>query len=246
MKTLMFKLSGETAFFKQPDVNTYLYYSYGSIHKVALMGMFGSILGLGGYNQQKKNDVYPEFYKQLNEMKIAICPLNDKGYIPKKVQVFNNSVGYASKEQGGNLIVREQWLEKPSWMIYVLLDDNLPILDLLSGRMINKSFVYLPYLGKNDHYANIESVEVQEVKTVFEEKAVKISSLFPKKMGELIPVKGLGKKEPDYKYEEQLPVLLEEKSNQYITEAMIYTNIPVRLKAEIPVFRNNEMNVVFF
>lgn len=84
MKTLMFKLSGETAFFKQPDVNTYLYYSYGSIHKVALMGMFGSILGLGGYNQQKKNDVYPEFYKQLNEMKIAICPLNDKGYIPKK------------------------------------------------------------------------------------------------------------------------------------------------------------------
>lgn len=28
-------------------------------------------------------------------------------------------MGYASKEQGGNLIVKEQWLEKPKWEISI-------------------------------------------------------------------------------------------------------------------------------
>lgn len=55
-------------------------------------------------------------------MKIAILPLNNKGIISKKIQIFNNSVGYASKEQGGNLIVKEQWLENPKWEICILLD----------------------------------------------------------------------------------------------------------------------------
>lgn len=49
-------------------------------------------------------------------------PKNERGYIPKKVQIFNNSVGYASAEQGGNLIIKEQWLENPVWDIYVLID----------------------------------------------------------------------------------------------------------------------------
>ena len=65
---------------------------------------------------------YPEFYNRLKDIKILIEPLCKKGVISKKVQVFNNSVGYASQELGGNLIVKEQWLENPSWNIYVLLD----------------------------------------------------------------------------------------------------------------------------
>ena len=39
MKALKFTLSGETAFFKKPDVNTYLYFTYGNIHKIALLGL---------------------------------------------------------------------------------------------------------------------------------------------------------------------------------------------------------------
>ena len=38
--------------------------------------------------------------------------------------MFNNSIGYASQEQGGNLIVKEQWLENPRWTIYVMINDN--------------------------------------------------------------------------------------------------------------------------
>ena len=41
MEILRFSLSGKTAFFKKPEVNTYFYFTYGNIHKVALLGIFG-------------------------------------------------------------------------------------------------------------------------------------------------------------------------------------------------------------
>lgn len=40
------------------------------------------------------------------------------------VEAFNNSVGYVSQEEGGNLIIKEQWIEKPNWDIYILLYGN--------------------------------------------------------------------------------------------------------------------------
>ena len=84
MKILKFTLSGRNAFFKKPDVNSILYYSYGNIHKVALLGLFGAILGYDGYNKMKfhnqniknkKNKkeegiIYPEFYDKLKDIKI--------------------------------------------------------------------------------------------------------------------------------------------------------------------------------
>ena len=132
MEILKFKLSGKSAFFKKPEVNTYCYFTYGNIHRVALLGILGAILGYKGYsqmqdilsNKKKKGKLessYPEFYEKLKDLKIAILPLNNKGIISKKIQIFNNSVGYASKEQGGNLIVKEQWLENPKWEICILL-----------------------------------------------------------------------------------------------------------------------------
>ena len=53
MKAIRFTLSGKNAFFKKPEVNSYYYFSYGQIHKVALLGIFGAILGYGGYAQKK-------------------------------------------------------------------------------------------------------------------------------------------------------------------------------------------------
>lgn len=179
MKFLRFKLSGKTAFFKKPDVNTYYYFTYTSIHKVALLGMFGAILGLGGYNERNNNREikkikedfkYPEFYEKLKELKVAIVLTNDKdlkqgkgyitfdGYVNKKIQTFNNSVGYASYEVGGNLIVKEQWLENPVWEIYLKVDSKIS--EELAKRFMNYNFTYMPYLGKNDHYANIEEVSI--------------------------------------------------------------------------------------
>ena len=44
LKVLRFQLAGRTAFFKKPEVNTYGYFTYGMIHKVALLGMFDHYL----------------------------------------------------------------------------------------------------------------------------------------------------------------------------------------------------------
>lgn len=83
-------------------------------------------------------------------------------FCKKKCKNFNNSVGYASFEQGGNLIVREQWLENPKWIIYVLIDR--PEAQALSKAMLQNKCVYIPYLGSNDHPADITGVEILEGK----------------------------------------------------------------------------------
>ena len=149
MMALKFTLSGETAFFKKPDVNTYLYFTYGNIHKIAILGIIGAAIGLNGYNFQRKLP-FPQFYSELISLNISIVPRNERGYIAKKIQVFNNSVGYASREVGGNLIVKEQWLEKPSWDIYILIDHNKNMEKIIYS-FLESSFEYMPYLGKNDH-----------------------------------------------------------------------------------------------
>ena len=120
MEILKFTLSGKQAMFKKPEVNAIYYYTYGQIHKPALLGMFGAILGYEGYNQQK-SDKYPAYYQTLKSLQISILPNAQKGYFSKKISCFNNSVGYESREQGGNMIVKEKWLEYPSWAILVLL-----------------------------------------------------------------------------------------------------------------------------
>ena len=53
MEILKFKLSGKNAFFKKPEVNTYCYFTYGNIHRVALLGILGAILGYKGYSQMQ-------------------------------------------------------------------------------------------------------------------------------------------------------------------------------------------------
>lgn len=253
MKILKFTLSGETAFFKKPDVNTYVYFTYGNIHKVALLGMFGAILGYGGYNQMKfldKKAIFPEFYYKLHDVEVAIVPNNPKGFISKKVQVFNNSVGYASKEQGGNLIVKEQWLENPSWDIYVLVDNEES--EKISEYILSHKAIYQPYLGKNDHFANIKDAELIEENNI--EKIInirEINSLFPKKLFEF----QIQENDFDYcsdediedifKYEEQLPIGLDENTNMYILESLIYTNMKVINNNNITVYKVENKNIVF-
>ena len=265
MKILKFTLSGKTAFFKKPDVNTYLYFTYGNIHKVALLGMFGAILGYSGYNQMKignlskktdkkasKEVVFPEFYDKLQNVKISIVPNNEKGFIPKKVQTFNNSVGYASKEQGGNLIVKEQWLENPSWDIYVLIDDEES--KKVAEYVLNHKTIYQPYLGKNDHYANITNAELLEESDIKELiNTNKVNSLYPKKSFEFdMAVNDFDDFTDDdiqeklFKYEEQLPIGLDENTNMYISETLIYTNMKVMNHDSVTVYKAGEKYIVFY
>lgn len=229
MEMLQFVLSGKTAFFKKPEVNTYGYFTYGNIHRVALLGIFGAILGYGGYAQQEKascktTETYPEFYQKLNHLKVAITPLASKGYTHKKFQSFNNSVGYASNEQGGNLIVKEQWLENPKWKIGVLLEDDEA--SLLADKILNRKCTYIPYLGTNDHPADIYDTHI--IKCTERSGNCQINSLFYKENAIWGDEEDAEEEvESIFKYEEYLPVGLEEHFNNYVTKPLIQTNIPV-------------------
>jgi len=178
MEVLKFVLSGRTAFFKKPDVNTYCYFTYGNIHKVALLGLFGAIAGYGGYGQMKKDEVYPEFYNKLRNLEIAIAPDEYyRGSFPKKMQSFNNSVGYASSEKGGNLVVKQYWLEDPRWEIYVKVDCEEG--NNLANKMMDGKSAYIPYLGSNAHPADITSVELVTAEELTNVEGEKVDSIFP-------------------------------------------------------------------
>ena len=277
MKFLRFKLSGKTAFFKKPNVNTYYYFTYTSIHKVALLGMFGAILGLAGYNERNNNREikkikedfkYPEFYEKLKELKVAIVPTSDKdlkqakgyitfdGYVNKKIQTFNNSVGYASYHTGGNLIVKEQWLENPVWEIYLKVDSKIS--EELAKRFMNYNFTYMPYLGKNDHYANIEEVSIINDGELINSSDVKsIYGLFKSDYFEINNNIDSDDGEDDdedndynkieWVFEEFLPVSLTESINQYQKEKFRATSLNVKCVNDYKeIYKINGLNIFFF
>ncbi|NFN86779.1 type I-B CRISPR-associated protein Cas5 [Clostridium sporogenes] len=251
MDVLKFNLKGRTAFFKKPEVNTFFYFTYGNIHKVALLGILGSILGLKGYNDQNEKDKYPEFYEKLKDIRIGIVPMNKEGYIPKKIQTFNNSVGYASKEQGGNLIIKEQWLEDPEWEIYILLKEDIE--NQLKDNILDRNFKFIPYLGKNDHITTIENIElIKDAKKI--DNVKKIDSLYIKDYFSFRSSKYDFDEDDDeeddmedtWKYEEMLPVSLEENTNIYDLKSFIYTNSLVENSSYELIYECNNKNIFFF
>ena len=240
MRILKFLLKGKTAFFKKPDVNAYHYYTYNNIHKVALMGIFGAILGLDGYSQQK--GAYPEFYEKLKNIQVSIVPL--KKEFSKKVHTFNNSTGFYNvdnKKRPCNLIFKEQWLEDPAWEIYVLLDGN-EILEELADRIMNYNFKYIPYLGKNDHYADIvESEIITDVDVV--DVYPRIDSLFDKRNFSISGNVANGSF--GWKHEEYLPLQLDGVNNLYVTFPVVYSNVGVRAVGNALVYYVNKKFISF-
>jgi CRISPR-associated protein Cas5h len=82
-------------FLKKPDINEGIYLTYNCLHKPALLGILGAIVGLGGYAQSYP--AQPEYLKKLEKLKIGIQPPREtKGNIQKTVISYNNSVGYAN------------------------------------------------------------------------------------------------------------------------------------------------------
>ncbi|XVG98780.1 type I-B CRISPR-associated protein Cas5b [Eubacteriales bacterium KG127] len=240
MEALKFKLSGKNAFFKKPEVNSYVYFTYGNIHKVALLGVFGAILGYGGYSQLDGKGKNPEFYNKLKHLKVAICPLGNNGAFGSKIQYFNNSVGYASKEEGGNLVVKQQWLDNPKWEIYILLDcsEALKIKDMI----LNNKCIYMPYLGSNDHPANITDCCVIQCDNydIGDDRAI-IDSLFLAKEG---AIDADYVEEYPFHYTEFLPIGLHEKTNMYAYQKLEHTNIPVKGVSNL-VKTEEEKKIVF-
>lgn len=249
MEALKFTLKGDFAFFKKPEVNKNVYFSYSHIHKVALMGLIGSILGLKGYIQQKDNEVYPEFYNELHDLKVAIVPRLEfapNGIFNSKIQTFVNSVGYASQEEGNTLIVYEKWIEKPCWDIYVL--EGHKHYEKICQMILDSQCVFIPYLGKNDHQASIISPTIVSLKEITDCNPTIINSLADfnevKIKDESFILRDFESSKRTFLYKESLPFELTQELNAYVLKPYILTSKKVTTDSYFSDLIN-ERNIVF-
>lgn len=252
MRGISFLLSGKTAMFKKPDVNANVYLTFNNIHKVALLGLLGAVIGLDGHEQhvRDKKCSYPAFYEQLKDLEIAIQPLGNgeggefRGHFVKKLQTFNNSVGYASQEEGGNLVVKEYWLENPKWRIYIK-DDGSQNYQKVAQSLLNKKVVYTPYLGKNDHIADITDIKEVELTLHKVKEAVPVHSLISLDRV-TFTAKAVGKGSV-FLFKESLPVALMPDANIYQYDLFVYTNQGVEeLEKEAKLYSCEDQYLYFF
>jgi CRISPR-associated protein Cas5h len=153
-RLISFDLKADFGCMKKPDVNDGLMLTFNMLHKPALLGILGAIVGLKGYS---KKGEFPEYYHEFKGLKVSIEPLShDKGNFTKTVIRYTNSVGYANKNDegaGATQIIDEQTLIAPAYRCYILLDTDQLKQAELRERLIKGESVYLPYIGKNEHSA---------------------------------------------------------------------------------------------
>ena len=239
MRALKFNLSGNMACFRKPEINASTYLTYSCIHKVALLGILGSIIGLNGYNQIKKKKgeiILPEFYNELKDLKISI--IAPKKNIVQQVMNFNNSTGIGSQEDGGNLIVKETVLANPSWDIYILDDEN-KYFEEICKYILNERSHFIPYLGRNDYMAFIDDFEIVDLNEINDE-IVMYDSIVEANLNDCIPNENSSF---DFLTIESLPVGLSEKTGHYIYSTFL--NCTEKFQKKENTYSYNELVLYF-
>lgn len=235
-RIISFDLKAEMGFLKKPDINDGIYLTYNMLHRPALLGILGAISGMKGY---EKNGEFPEYYEKFKHLKVGIQPLNsDKGNYTKEIVSYNNSTGFASNEDGGNLIVTEQILLKPEYRCFVLLDISNEDEKTLYDNILSYNAEFLPYLGKNDFSAWwIDAQEYASVSTFGFSCDYKIASIFMKTnavsghVARSMSMFSVESKEMPFLYFEKLPIGFDEKLFQYSYGDFVYSN--ASFKAEM-------------
>ncbi|MEB2780552.1 CRISPR-associated protein Cas5 [Algoriphagus sp. C2-6-M1] len=238
-------LEADFGFLRKPDTNDGIAMSYNMLHKPGLLGIFGAILGLEGY---QKRGVLPAYYQQLHDLKVGIAPLRDeRGNFSKTTIVYTNTVGYANKD--GNLIAYENTLIKPSYRVFVVLSEEHPLYHSLK----NGQAEYIPYLGKNEFpvWWAPESFQEHELNLFDFDHEYQVVSLFCKNEEESSRVNESGgntlgfasmftKYVESFFYFERLPVGFQEfemkkrgKEYQYQMAPFVYSNAKFNVEYQL-------------
>lgn len=178
-KFISFDLKADFGFFKKPDVNEGVQFSYNMLHKPALLGILGAIAGFEGYSEFGK---IPEYYDRLApSLMLSIAPLegfHERGNFERTLISYTNTVGYAN-EDGGTLMVYENTLVKPAYRCYLLLDTSYnPDHARLYEQITSQSATFVPYLGKNEFHVWWENVEEYDWDSFEAGDNFRIDSLF--------------------------------------------------------------------
>lgn len=256
-KLISFVIRAEKGFFKKPDINEGIYLTFNMLHKPALLGILGAIIGLEGY---KENGVLPEYYKKLQNIPVGIEPIgDDKGNFQKTVISYTNTTGFASKEEGGNLIISEQTLINPAYKIYLLLkierEDHKKLYHFIKEQRAE----YLPYLGKNDYSLWWNKDKVKEynfnklnkinmpfrIKTIFIKKTTLKENIYEDENLNIFFNTG-GLEENTFAYFERLPVCFDTKLYQYKYADFVYTNFKLKTENKIDnLYKLDDDSIVF-
>jgi CRISPR-associated protein Cas5h len=152
MQYISFTISGSVAFFKDPHRND-IECTYPHIHRPAILGICGAILGLRG----RESDM--EYYKKLGTMGISVVPSRIK--FDTFVDTSTNTTGFANIKTKDTQIIRRQMIVNPSWDIYLKQNNvDTELWNELIKRLINKNFVYTIGLGHKHLLADITNVVV--------------------------------------------------------------------------------------
>jgi CRISPR-associated protein Cas5h len=178
-KLISIDIFADFGMLKKPDTNEPVYLTFNMMHKPALLGILGAIIGESGFNEK---GILPDYYLKLNDLKVGIQPINhEKGNYQKTVITYNNTTGMASKEQGGNLMVTEQTLIAPAYRCYFLFDMDNKTHQKADENLSKYYAEYLPYLGKNEFSVWWENYMVYKDFSEFEPIGIfKIKSIFIK------------------------------------------------------------------
>lgn len=252
-------------FFKKPDVNaggTYLTYEF--IPKATILGIFGSVLGLGGYRDTGKR---PEFYEKLKDLRVGVQPLEirTRSYPPHSSKDFmslkepfqktfvryNNYHGYGSYERGGIGIKKEQVLLSPAYRIFLRKSKDNRRLSQIKDRLKNGISHYTPYMGKNDFPLNFIYEGGSFFHNHIEKKTVKIDTLYFDEIIKDIPPLGfLDEGMRIYNIMEDYPYKLADM--QYKRKKARYSNKDIEInwgiiaKRDYEVLANDEFTVFLF
>lgn len=279
MKVLKFNLSGDFAFFKNEVMND-IYDTYPHIHKPALLGFFGAMLGYDGYAQTQKvfgkvDNSYPEYYQKLKDLKVAIVP--KKQSFTKILETFTNTTAMfnrvtvmdkkekekdekadenadevkkvkdqkSDKKSGATLIVKQFWLEKPSWDIYLMVDNEES--KKIEESILNFKTVYSLYLGANNHFANISDIGILEGKEITENSFIISSLIKADEIKANLESMLTSRKECKnlFYFNYILPTKLSSNNNIYQKEGFVLTNDLVGLRKN-KAYNVNGVNVVFY
>jgi CRISPR-associated protein Cas5h len=150
-KLISIDLFADFGMLKKPDTNEPVYLTFNMLHKPALLGALGAIIGESGF---KEKGVLPDYYKKLENLKTGIEPLNhENGNFQKTTIKYNNTTGFANKgekKSGETLNIEEQTLIAPAYRCYFLLDIEDQTHKKIDEHLSAYKAEYLPYLGKNE------------------------------------------------------------------------------------------------
>lgn len=183
-KLVSIDLKADFGFFRKPDANNTINLSYNIIHKPAILGILGAIIGLEGYAEKGKMPIY---YKVLKDTKIGVQPLEEeKGNYLKTLVSYSDSTGFNNKDKDrlpATRIMEEMMLVNPQYRIYLLLESSNEFHQSLFQNLSNAQSEFIPYFGKNEFTAWWEKASFREY--AFEQKkniteSIRIKTVFQK------------------------------------------------------------------